>query len=64
MSAPFDRGPKRGGGSQRGPVAALVAVVVIVVVLYLVGQAIVQHNATQNCIDSGRRDCDKALATP
>jgi hypothetical protein len=44
--------------------AALVFVAVLAGVLFLVGQAIVRHNATQNCIDSGRRDCDQRLANP
>ncbi len=65
MSASNDRGPKRrGGNARRGPVAALAFVVVLAVVLYLIGQAIIQHNAVQNCLDSGRRDCDKPLANP
>ena len=63
MSSPDDRG-RRQGGSRRGPVAALVFVAVLAVVLYLVGQAIIQHNAVQNCLDSGRRDCDGSSVKP
>ena len=43
---------------RRGRIAALAVVVVLVVALALIGQAIVRHNALQNCLDSGRRDCD------
>ena len=57
-----DGRPGPGGG--RGAIAALILAVVLALVLYEVGQAIVHHNAMQNCIDSGRRDCDTRLAVP
>ncbi len=41
----------------RGKVAALVAVVVLAGALFWAMEAVVRHNALQNCIDSGRRDC-------
>lgn len=47
--------------SGRGRIVALVFVVLLVAALVLIGQAIVRHNALQNCIDSGRRDCDARL---
>ena len=46
---------------RRGRIAALIAVVGLVAVLVLVGQAIVHHNALQDCLDSGRRDCETRL---
>ncbi len=49
--------PRRDTGSNRGTIAALLAVLVLVGVLYWGIEAIVAHNALQNCIDSGRRDC-------
>lgn len=42
---------------KRGRIAALAAVVVLVGALFWVMQAVVRHNALQNCLDSGRRDC-------
>lgn len=44
--------------NPRGRIAALIAVVALAAVLALIGQAMVRHNALQNCLDSGRRDCD------
>lgn len=38
--------------------AALVGVTLLVGALFWALQAIVRHNALQNCIDSGRRDCE------
>ena len=49
--------------SRRGTVAALVAVAVLVGALFWALQAVVQHNAVQRCLDSGRRDCG-GPATP
>lgn len=49
--------PRRDTGSNRGTIAALLAVVVLIGVLYWGIEAIVAHNALQNCLDSGRRDC-------
>ncbi len=43
--------------NQRANVAVLVAVVVIGLILYWAVSAIRQHDALQNCIDSGRHDC-------
>ena len=61
-----DEGNRRPQGqrdvSGRGRIVALVVVVVLAGALVLIGQAIVRHDALQNCIDSGRRDCDARLA--
>ena len=46
-----------GGGGNRGNVAALVVVVVIAAALLWTFSAIRSHNAVQNCMDSGRKDC-------
>ncbi len=48
---------ERGPDNNRGNIAAFVAVAVVAVALFLVFNAIQKHNALQNCIDSGRRDC-------
>lgn len=45
------------GPSRRADVAALVAVAVIGLALFWAVSAIRSHDALQNCIDSGRRDC-------
>jgi len=56
-----DNEPERPGRpaapNQRANVAVLVAVVVIGLALYWAVSAIRQHDAFQNCIDSGRHDC-------
>lgn len=54
-----DNRPPRGErpASQRGNIAALVAVVVIGLALFWAVSAIRQHDAVQDCIDSGRHDC-------
>lgn len=41
----------------RANVAALILVALLVAALLWVTQAIVAHNALQNCVDSGRRNC-------
>lgn len=41
----------------RGKVAALVTVVLVAGDLFWAMRAVMRHNAVQNCIDSGRRDC-------
>ncbi|HEX4765462.1 MAG TPA: hypothetical protein VH414_04205 [Lichenihabitans sp.] len=51
--------PRRSG--NRGNVAALVAVALVAAALFWTVSAFQKHNALQNCIDSGRRDC---IATP
>ncbi len=61
MAGPDDYGRPPRAPSRRGPLAAIVAVAVLVIALILIGQAIVHHNALQNCIDSGRRDCDSRV---
>lgn len=43
--------------SRRGNVVALIAIAALAAGLFLIVSAMQQHNATQNCIDSGRRDC-------
>jgi hypothetical protein len=50
---------RRGSGdpSGRSKVAALVFIALLIGALFWAVQAIVQHNAVQNCIDSGRHDC-------
>ena len=48
----------------RGPMMALAVVVVLVGAVYWAIQAMVQHNALQNCIDSGRRDCAESSGPP
>jgi hypothetical protein len=53
-----------GSGGSRSTIAALIFIVVLVGGVYWAFEAIVQHNAMQNCIDSGRRDCDTRLNTP
>lgn len=58
MTANDNRPP--GGRRQpggRGNVAALVAVVLIGLALFWAVSAIRQHDAVQDCIDSGRHDC-------
>ena len=59
MTANDNRPPGRGPGTLggRGNVAALVAVLVIGLALFWAVSAIRQHDAVQNCIDSGRHDC-------
>lgn len=54
-----DNRPPRGErpSSQRGNIAALVAVVVIGLALFWAVSAIRQHDAVQDCIDSGRHGC-------
>lgn len=47
----------RDGAGRRGPLAALVGMLVIGGLLFWVVSAIQSHNAVQNCIDSGRKDC-------
>ena len=49
-------GPRRGSGN-RGNVAALVVVALIAAALFWTVSAIRNHNAVQNCMDSGRKDC-------
>lgn len=51
---------KRGA---RGRIVALVFALALAGALVLIGQAIVRHNALQNCIDSGRRDCEARLSS-
>lgn len=58
------RSPGEPANGNRGRIVALIAVVLLAAVLYGVGQAVVHHNALQNCIDSGRRDCDQRLNNP
>lgn len=43
--------------NRRGPVVAFVAIVLLAAALFWLITAVVRHNAVQNCIDSGRRDC-------
>ena len=43
--------------NARGRIGALVAVALVAGALFWAMQAVVRHNAVQNCIDSGRRDC-------
>ncbi len=43
--------------SNRGNVVALIAIVIVAATLFWTVSAIQKHNALQNCIDSGRRDC-------
>ncbi len=57
-------GPGGPGAGGRGKVAALLAVAVVIGALFWAMQAVVQHNALQNCIDSGRRDCGSGAGTP
>lgn len=45
------------GPNMRGNVAALVAILLVAAALFWVMSATRGHNALQNCIDSGRRDC-------
>ena len=45
------------GTSRRGPLAALVGILLIGGLMVWVLSAIRSHNAAQDCIDSGRRDC-------
>ena len=54
-------GPPPGG---RGPAVALVAIVLLAAALFFLISAIVRHNAVQNCIDSGRRDCVPLPGSP
>lgn len=61
VTANDNRPPHRPGGpGMRGNVAALVAVLLIGVALFWAVSAIRHHNAVQDCIDSGRHDCDDA----
>lgn len=57
MTANDNRPPGRRQPGGRGNVAALVAVVLIGFALFWAVSAIRQHNAVQDCIDSGRHDC-------
>lgn len=41
----------------RGKAAALLAVLAVAGALFWAMEAVVRHNALQDCIDSGRRDC-------
>ncbi len=41
----------------RAKIAALLGTAVVLAALLWVAQAVVRHNALQNCVDSGRRDC-------
>lgn len=61
VTANDNRPPRRDRPpSTRSNVAALVAVVVIGLALFWAVTAIRQHNAVQDCIDSGRHDCAEA----
>lgn len=44
----------------RGKMSAVLAVLAVAGALFWALEAVVRHNALQDCIDSGRRDC----ATP
>jgi hypothetical protein len=44
--------------SGRGNVAAIIAVVVLAVIGYWVFHYIDHQRKMQNCLDSGRRDCE------
>ncbi len=54
-----DNRPPRGERppNRRGNIAALVAVAVIGLALFWAVSAIRQHDAVQDCIDSGRHTC-------
>ena len=43
--------------SSRANIAVLIAVVVVAAALLWVVSAMRQHNAVQDCLDSGRKDC-------
>jgi hypothetical protein len=49
--------PRERPPGSRGNIAALIAVVAIGLALFWAITAIRQHNAVQDCIDSGRHDC-------
>ena len=59
MTANDNRPARQGPASPngRGNIAALVAVVVIGLALFWAVSAIRQHDAVQDCIDSGRHGC-------
>ena len=54
--------PKRNPGrsSSRANIAAFIVVVVVAATLFWVVSAMRQHNAMQDCLDSGRHDCGDA----
>ncbi len=61
VTANDNRPPRRERpSSTRSNVAALVAIVVIGLALFWAVTAVRQHNAVQDCIDSGRHDCAEA----
>jgi hypothetical protein len=47
--------------SGRGNLFALIAVVVLVAIGYLSFNYLDQQRKLQNCLDSGRRDCEQRL---
>ena len=60
MTANDNRPPGKGNpgsSSSRANVAALITVVVVAGILFWVISAMRQHNAVQDCLDSGRHDC-------
>ena len=62
MTANDNKPPRRRPSepTSRGNVAALVAVALIGLALFWALSTIRTHNAVQDCIDAGRRDCDEA----
>jgi hypothetical protein len=54
-----DDEPHAGGG--RGNLAALIAVVVLIGLGYLAFNFIDQQRKLQNCLDSGRHDCQDLM---
>ena len=57
-SSPGDEEPKASG---RGNLFALIAVVVLVALGYWAFNYLDQQRKLQNCLDSGRHDCEQRL---
>jgi hypothetical protein len=49
--------------SGRGNIAALIAIVVLIALGYLAFNYIDKQRKLQNCLDSGRHDCEQRLST-
>jgi hypothetical protein len=61
MSEPPSRGDEEQEPSGRGNLFALIAVIVLIALGYLAFNFIDQQRKLQNCLDSGRHDCEQPM---